>query len=84
METTLNNLILAVKAKLAHVPIAAKAVEQIDVPEDSLEPEIQRADIVLTREQIGDKEVCVQHGEASSKSCATHIDLVLYAVELAL
>ena len=40
METTLSNLILAVKAKLAHVPITAKAVEQIDVPEDALEPEI--------------------------------------------
>lgn len=84
MEATLSNLILAVKAKLAHVPITAKAVEQIDVPEDALEPEIQRTDVFFTREQIGDKEVCVQHGEASCKSCATHVDLVLYAVKLAL
>ena len=48
METTLTNLILAVEAKLAHVPITAKAVEQIDVPEDALKPEIWRTDVVFT------------------------------------
>ena len=48
VKSTLAQLVLAVKAELAHVPIATHAVEQIYVPEDPLQPEIHSAYVPFT------------------------------------
>ena len=84
MNTALYYLVLAVEAKFARISITSKTVEQIYVPEDALKPEVQHTDVSFIRKQIGDKEVCVKHSEAGCKGCATHIDLVLNTVKLAL
>ena len=48
VKSTLAQLVLAVEAELAHVPIATHTVEQIYVPEDPLQPEIQSAYVPFT------------------------------------
>ena len=81
MECTLNHLILAVKAKLALVPIAAQTIEQVDIVEKALHPERNWANVLLTTEKILEEESCIEHSEYCSESCARYIHFILYTPE---
>lgn len=84
VSCALNELVVAVEAELAHVSVAAQAVEQINVPEDALEPEVESADVLFRGHEVRHEEVRVEHREARRERCAAHVDLVLHAVVLPL
>ena len=84
VDATLDHLVLAVEAELTDVLVAGQTVEQIDVVEEALEPERARSYLLRVVQQVCDKQVGVDYGKHGRECRATHIHLVLHAVESAL